>query len=173
MAETIFPDAPVTLRPATEEDEGFLVDMTLAAVNWDRPRLMREDVLAIAELNHYAVGWGRHGDVGVVATRDGRSIGAAWVRLFHPAYPGYGFVSGGFPELSMAVQDGHRGARVGTRLLDALLFRVESEGFHAVSLSVARRNRALHLYERAGFVVVEESPGTTSESLTMLVSLPR
>jgi GNAT superfamily N-acetyltransferase len=171
--EVNLPNAPVTMRPVNEEDEAFLVDMTTVAVNWDRPVLTREDVLAIAELNHYAVGWGRHGDVGVVALVDGQGIGAAWVRLFHPAYPGYGFVSGGIPELTMAVVAGHRGAGVGAALLDALLGRVEGEGFHAVSLSVARRNRALHLYGRAGFVVVEDSPGTTAESLTMVLTLPR
>jgi ribosomal protein S18 acetylase RimI-like enzyme len=166
----------VRLRTALPDDEGFLVDMTLAAVNWDRPLLTRADVLALNELNHYAVGWGRAGDLGVIAeseSDDGATtpVGAAWVRLFHPEYPGYGFVSGGVPELSMAVRGEYRGSGIGTRLMEALLADLRAAGSAAVSLSVARANRAVRLYERTGFVVVEDSPGTTRHSLTMMLTL--
>ncbi|MGH2971459.1 MAG: GNAT family N-acetyltransferase [Gaiellaceae bacterium] len=98
------------------------------------------------EAEKYIVGWGRPGDLGVVADDD---VGAAWVRLFTREDHGYGFVAPDVPELSIGVAQEARGRGVGTALLEELLSRVGT-----VSLSVETDNPAVRLYERFGFVRV-------------------
>jgi len=105
-----------------------------------------DEVLAWPELARYFEGWGRPGDLGVIA--DGE-VGAAWVRLFTKNDHGYGFVGPHVPELAIGVTRGARGRGVGTALLKDLLSRVGP-----VSLSVETDNPAVRLYERFGFVRV-------------------
>lgn len=96
-------------------------------------------------------GWLRTGDIGVIA-EDQRPLGAAWCRLFTGHEVGLsGFFDVETPVLAIAVCDGHRGAGVGTALLDAVLAAARAEGRRAISLSVGRSNPALRLYERTGF----------------------
>ena len=94
----------------------------------------------------YVDGWGRGGDLGVIAD-DG--LGAAWVRLFARDDHGYGFVAPHVPELAIGVAKEARGRGIGTALLGELLARVGP-----VSLSVDTENPAVRLYERFGFVRV-------------------
>jgi ribosomal protein S18 acetylase RimI-like enzyme len=103
-----------------------------------------DEVLARPELARYFEGWGRPGDLGVIA---GSDVGAAWVRLFTKDDHGYGFVAPHVPELAIGVTKGARGRGVGTALLEALLSRIGP-----VSLSVETDNPAVRLYERFGFV---------------------
>jgi ribosomal protein S18 acetylase RimI-like enzyme len=105
-----------------------------------------DEALARPEIARYVDGWGRAGDVGVVAHGD---VGAAWVRLFTDDDHGYGFVAADIPELSIGVAKEARGRGVGTALLEELLTRVGN-----VSLSVETDNPAVRLYERLGFVRV-------------------
>jgi GNAT superfamily N-acetyltransferase len=115
----------------------------------------------------YIGGWGRPGDVAVVADVDGRPVGAAWYRTFSADEPGYGFLDEGTPEISIAVEPEQRGRGVGTALLRALCRRAKRDGLEALSLSVERENPALRLYERIGFVEVEG----TADACTMRVDL--
>jgi ribosomal-protein-alanine N-acetyltransferase len=104
----------------------------------------------------YVRGWGRRGDVAVIAVDDdGRRLGAAWFRLFSEEEPGFGFVDAETPEISIAVAPDSRGRGIGTALLEALADRACHEGFHALSLSVRPGNPAARLYERFGFARVE------------------
>jgi len=127
--------------------------MLVEAVNWDpeRPAHAAGDVLARPEFAHYVEGWGRDGDVGVVAELDGVRIGAAWVRRFAADDAGYGFVHEAVPELSIGVDPQARGAGVGARLLHALLAALAEAGVGQVSLSVETANPAVRLYRRLGF----------------------
>ena len=94
-------------------------------------------------------------------------MGAAWVRLLPQSDPGYGFVDGATPELSMGVVRMWRGRGVGSRLLDALIAAARVRGLTSLSLSVEPDNYARRLYERVGFQHV----GEVSGSLTMLLRL--
>jgi ribosomal protein S18 acetylase RimI-like enzyme len=140
--------AVTALRPATAADEPFLREMLATAAAWRDAQPPAEPPAAVL---HYLEGFGRAGDVGVVAEVDGVPLGAAWVRRFDPAHPGFGFVGPDVPELSIAVRAGHRDAGIGSRLLAAVLDAVDAE---RVSLSVEPDNPARRLYERAGFVPV-------------------
>ena len=107
-------------------------------------------------LQRYISGWGRPGDVGMVAEDgSGQQIGAAWFRLYSPEQSGYGFIDPSTPEVSIAVEQEWRGHGVGTALLNALLQAAAAAGFQALSLSVSPDNPALHLYERLGFVKIK------------------
>jgi GNAT superfamily N-acetyltransferase len=117
----------------------------------------------------YIAGWGRDGDAGVVALEDGETVGAAWYRRFSADEPGYGYIDENIPEVSIAVEFGHRGRGAGTALLRALCERAAHDGIAALSLSVERDNPALRIYQRQGFAEV----GGTSEACTMRIDLGR
>ena len=178
------------LRPASASDAALLVDMVVLAVNWDadRPPVTRERVLADPRLAHYATGWPRTGDLGVVAIAtdpiasdtiasdtsspaaidpEAPAVGAAWLRVFSADDPGYGFVAPDVPELSVGVVPTWRGTGVGRALLRELVQQGAARGYDAISLSVERANRARALYLDEGFVVVAED----RDADTMLLRL--
>jgi ribosomal protein S18 acetylase RimI-like enzyme len=126
----------------------------------------RSGVLARPEVGHYIDGWGRLGDVGVVAD-DGAPLGAAWIRRFTRLDPGYGYVDDETPELSIGVIEDHRGRGLGTVMLHALVERAVAEGATRMSLSVEDENPARHLYERLGFVVVDRVGSSDTMVLTL------
>jgi ribosomal protein S18 acetylase RimI-like enzyme len=157
-------------RVSTHADQRLLVDMLYEAVNWyddgaeERPSL--DSMLAEPRNARYVERWGRPADLAVVAIdRQEEPIGAAWCRAFPAHAPGYGFVAPDIPELAIAVYPEFRGAGVGSLLLGALLAHASAAGVPGVSLSVARSNRARHLYLRYGFAVV----GGDGSSDTMLL----
>jgi ribosomal protein S18 acetylase RimI-like enzyme len=138
------------IRAATPRDIGFLWEATGWAANWRGGSEDKIDEDSFAAT--YVKSWGRHGDAGFVAEdEEGRPIGAAWYRFFSDDRHGYGYISPEIPELSIAVDPGHRGLGIGTALLEALRDRARSAGVSALSLSVEEDNPALRLYERLGF----------------------
>lgn len=159
-------------RLSAHADPAFLGEMLYEAVNWrddgadERPSL--EAVLSVPENARYIAEWGRPGDVAMYALdRRDEPVGAAWLRLFTAAAPGYGYVADDVPELAIAVYPEFRGQRVGTLLLGSVIARAERDRARGISLSVNRDNRVKHLYARYGFEVVAE-PG---DALTMLLDV--
>ena len=133
--------------------------MTEETMHWDLSS-SRETLAAIAslypEILRYAEGWGRAGDEGFIAEEEGRPIGAAWFRFFSKDAPAFGFIDEETPELGIALIPEARGQGVGTELLAALLGLARERGCARISLSVAIANPARVLYERFGFVKVED-----------------
>jgi ribosomal protein S18 acetylase RimI-like enzyme len=159
-------------RLSAQADPAFLAEMLYEAVNWhddgaeERPSL--EAALAVPENARYIAGWGRSGDIALYALdRSDEPVGAAWLRRFTAAEPGYGFVSDDIPELTIGVYPEFRRQRVGTLLLGSIIARADRDGARGISLSVNRGNPAKRLYARNGFEVVAE-PG---DALTMLLDL--
>jgi ribosomal protein S18 acetylase RimI-like enzyme len=147
----------LVIRPLTEADADCLWEMLYQAVYVPQgaeppPRkVVREPGMA-----HYAADWGRAGDLGYLAVdASGHTVGAAWLRLLVGPDRGYGTIDDTTPELAVAVMPIWRGQGIGTRLLIALLGAAR-ESYDAVSLSVQADNSALKLYQRLGFVVVED-----------------
>ena len=156
------------VRAATPEDAAFLREMLAIAADWRPgsparpvPEVMREPALA-----HYVAGWPRRGDFGFVGEVE-RPVGAAWCRLFTADDPGYGFVDGATPEVSIGVRAAARGRGVGTSLLTALVLEARRRGHPGLSLSVEPDNPAVALYERLGFEAVDHRGG----AITMTLSL--
>jgi ribosomal protein S18 acetylase RimI-like enzyme len=121
----------------------------------DKPTPNADQVLADPLYAMYLAGWPRPGDFGLIAEQD-RPVGAAWYRTYIEASHGYGFVAEDVPELSIAVILSHRHQGIGRRLLVDLINASVSQGYPALSLSVAEANPARRLYESVGFVLVEK-----------------
>jgi GNAT superfamily N-acetyltransferase len=157
----------IETRRATAADEPFLREMLFLApfVPPGADPLPRLD-LESPELTHYVDGFGRPGDLGVIARSDVGDIGAAWVRQLTSEDPGYGYVDDATPELTIAVAPEWRGQGVGLRLMRGLI-GAATGSVSAISLSCDPANPAMNLYDRLGFVAVGES-GT---SITMLLHL--
>jgi len=132
-----------------------------AAVSWDPVREFPRSELAIEhpELARYHRDWGRSGDTGVVAERDGVVVGVAFFRSFTEADHGHGFVDPETPELAVAVAEPERGAGVGTALLTELARVARAAGISRLSLSVDAGNPALRLYEQLGYRELSRDAG--------------
>ncbi|MBP7691158.1 MAG: GNAT family N-acetyltransferase [Anaerolineales bacterium] len=151
------PGRSLLIRPLTAQD-GVLVRKFLYQalhIPAGQPPFPAE-IVDQPELRRYSDGWGRPGDSGVVAQLGGLAVGVAWLRLWTPDEPGYGYVDAATPELSIAVLPDYRGRGIGRQLLDRLLDQAQGR-WPAVSLSVDRDNPAGRLYARLGFAVVAES----------------
>lgn len=145
----------IVIRDAEALDLRSLSVALAHAADWNGKRpISPGEALLRPDLAKYLSGWPWPDDIGVVASIDGRDVGAAWARRLTSASPGFGWVSDDIPELSMGVDPGVRGRGVGRALLDALIMRVRASAT-AMSLSVEDGNTAARkLYESAGFVVV-------------------
>jgi SAM-dependent methyltransferase len=132
----------IRIRSATTDDQSIV----------DEPPIER----------YHADFGSRPGDIGRIAVdRAGDPIGAAWLRRLE----GFGFVDADTPELGIAVVADRRGRGVGTALLRSLTAAVPR-----MSLSVDRRNPAMSLYARVGFVEVRTDG---EHSVTMLIDETR
>ena len=138
------------IREGGPQDVRFLRDMLRHAYYWRS----RDTEIPITR---YVNGWGRKGDRSVIAIDDYHPVGAAWYRLYTAREPGFGFIDDQTPELTIGVVPARRGKGIGSELLDALLDRARADGYARISLSVERRNPAVHLYESRGFRPVREA----------------
>jgi ribosomal protein S18 acetylase RimI-like enzyme len=165
-----------SIRSLTQEDEPFLWQMLYEAAH-----MAEEGESTVqAVVNHpliakYVNNWGRANDLGFVAIElnDNQPVGAAWLRLFTGDDKGFGWIDHTIPELAIAVLPGYTNQGVGTQLLARLLSAAKAS-YRSVSLSVRSSNRALSLYERSGFKIIEGSETinrTGGTSFTMKVDL--
>jgi GNAT superfamily N-acetyltransferase len=163
-------DSLWVIRRATSEDGPFMADMLVEAVNWSSEwkQRSRHRVLSTPRTAHYIAGWPRDTDLGVIAEADGERIGAAWLRLFPAADPGYGFVACDVPELTIGVTVPRRGRGAGRALLRAIAGQARSAGIRQISLSVERKNFARKLYLSEGYQIVDSSD---ADSDTMVKDL--
>ena len=144
------------LRYARASDESFLWDMLYYAAHMDADGLVNSNDARIDPfLAKYVEGWGREGDLGVIAEDEyGQPIGAAWLRVMPLAERGYPLVPEDFPEIAIAVDPNNTGGGLGGALLGALLDKAQTH-VSGVVLSVRDDNPAIRLYERFGFDVVD------------------
>jgi ribosomal protein S18 acetylase RimI-like enzyme len=148
----------IRVRDAESGDLSFLAEMLCEAAfppEAERPPV--SEVFADPRLARWVEGWGRAGDLAVIAAESDRLLGAAWCRLFDDAETRErGVIDSQTPELLIAVEPSSRGVGIGGRLLSALLVRVRAAAFPGVSLGVGETNPAIALYERHGFVKVDD-----------------
>jgi ribosomal protein S18 acetylase RimI-like enzyme len=157
------------LREAAASDEPFLWEMlyhSLYVPAGCTP--FSRDILSTPEIAKYLQGWGRPGDMAVIAldANSHEAIGAVWMRIFSGSEKGYGYVGDSTPELGIAVLPEHRGRGIGSVLLQRLV-EVATSSYDALSLSVSSDNPAQRLYYRAGF----ERVSSSGNSITMVKRL--
>ena len=105
------------------------------------------------DLQVYVRGFGESPhDHCLVAECDGKIIGAVWVRLMDD----YGHLDDQTPSLAISLYPDYRGQGIGTQLLRQMMELLRQEGYAQVSLSVQKENYALHMYQKAGFAIVED-----------------
>ncbi len=158
-------------RQLRKQDERFLWEMLYQAIyvppgQSPPPR----EIVFQPELACYVKGWGRDDDCGWMAIEraSAQPVGAAWLRLLAGDRRGYGYIDERTPEISLAMLPEYRGQGAGTELL-ARLIRSAQGRYPALSLSVTGGNRAIHIYERAGFRVVKEAGGSITMKLDLMV----
>lgn len=122
----------------------------------DQPPYPRT-IIGEPKVRVYIEGWGRPGDVCLVALVDGAYAGAVWTRALCGAAKGYGYLDDETSELVISLYAPYRGRGIGTALMRAMLAKLEGSGCRRVSLSVSRENPACRLYARLGFKVVGEN----------------
>jgi ribosomal protein S18 acetylase RimI-like enzyme len=145
-----------TIRPATPADEPFLWEMLYQSLYVEGQEPFPRDVVNRPQLARYVRHWGRAGDLGFIAEDAGshQPIGAVWSRLSNAADQGFAYLDERTPELGIALLPEYRGQGIGTALLEHLL-EAAKKLYPAISLSVSPNNRALQLYKRMGFEIVD------------------
>ena len=143
------------IRPLTPADEPLLWEMLYQGIHGSGSQgALSPDIVHQPEFARFVAGWGRPGDSGVIAhDRDQKKpIGAAWFR-----FPATGAETT-VPELTFAVRSENRRQGLGAALLTHLA-KAEPQ-YSTVSIPVSSENPAVRLYERFGFKVVDEKPGS-------------
>ena len=141
----------VTLRPATADDDELLLaiyastrEEELAALPW--PDEQKKAFVAMqhdAQTRHYRAHYtGTSYDIVLV---DGEPAGRLYVARW----------DGELRIVDIALLPAYRGLGIGERLLTALLAEADGAGA-SVTIHVEHQNRARRLYERLGFVEVED-----------------
>jgi ribosomal protein S18 acetylase RimI-like enzyme len=151
----------VVFRHAGADDVGDVRWALFEAVSWNPERRLPpfEVTIEHPELARYHRDWGRPGDVGVIARRGEDVVGVALCRLFTDDDHGHGYVDAETPELAVAVAEAHRGAGLGTRLVEELAAAARAAGFARLSLSVDEGNPAVRLYERLDYRELSRDEG--------------
>lgn len=166
-------DSTISFRQGEVADLPLLWQMLFeaAAAEPEIRKMGREIALSLPRIRKYVEGWGREGDLAVVASEaSGRPLGAAWFRLFPAEDSGYGFVGEDIPEVTIGVIEDARRRGIGGQLLEKIIEMARSEGYRALSLSVESESPAVKLYEKHGFIRQGPSEQRPT-SFTMLLEL--
>lgn len=88
-----------------------------------------------------------------IAELHGKAVGAVWARIMDD----YGHIDKKTPSLAISLFSEYRSNGIGTALLRKMLECLKGGGYRAVSLSCQKENRAVGLYQKAGFKVYSEN----------------
>lgn len=157
------------IRHADEGDVDAVQLGLYLAITWDKPDAPPlERAVQHPELARFWEGWGRRGDIGVVARSEHGLVGSAFGRLFTETDHSHGFVDEKTPEIGIGVVEHERGKGLGRRLMLALEEEALRNEIDALSLSVNISNPACALYESLGYVELDRDDA----SIRMMKALP-
>ena len=142
------------IRPIRPEEIPLLEDFLYEAIFIPEgvaapPRSIIEQ----EDLQVYVKDFGRRSDDHcLVAERDGKIVGAVWVRVMDD----YGHVDDRTPSLAISLYKEYRNQGIGTALLGQMLELLRRNGYRRVSLSVQKANYAFRMYQKAGFETIAD-----------------
>jgi len=148
----------IHIRPFESRDKALLPHFLAIAAHEEDVKI----AMSNPNLARYVAGFGRDGDVAVVA-EDGEAgavVGVVWARFWTRNNFGFGFVDEATPELAVAVEVELQGQGIGARLIEALMSELRVSRCEQVSLNVRADSRVVAFYERLGFVKIEGSERT-------------
>ena len=151
-------DSTFSIRDLQPAEYPFLREMFYTAIHvraGDTPP--PKSIIDTPALAKYIANWGRLDDIALVAEQKGQLVGAIWCRLLKNPQKGYGYIDDQTPELSLAIHPNFRNRGLGTQLMQYAFEALIAKGFKQVSLSVDQDNKAVSLYKRLGFELVEEA----------------
>jgi ribosomal protein S18 acetylase RimI-like enzyme len=155
-------------RKIEKSDYGLLREMLYEALfvpEGEKP--YDESVVNHPEISRYIDNWGKKSDFGIIVHNEQEIIGAIWGRIFLKTNKGFGFVDEDTPELTMAVKSEYRNQGFGKSLMIKFLQFARESGYKHISLSVDKRNRAVDLYKRMGFKIIDE----IDSAYTMIIKI--
>ena len=120
----------LSLRQASASDQDFIWEMLFLAAHADRQAgATLQSIRNDPDLIRYGGDFGaRRGDLGVIGSKNGREVGAAWIRQFiEDEVELASYVAPDIPELAIAVLPELVGRGIGSRLPAALIDRSTGE----------------------------------------------
>lgn len=112
------------------------------------------EIIKQPELQIYLENFGEQkADKGLVAEKDGKVVGAVWVRIMND----YGHIDDETPSFAISLYKEYRGEGIGTELMKAMLKLLKENGYKKASLAVQKENYAVKMYQKLGFVIVDEN----------------
>lgn len=113
-----------------------------------------KSIIELPELQVYVKDFGdEKSDIAFVAEIDNRFVGMVWVRIMND----YGHIDDCIPSLAISIYKEYRGQGIGEALMRTMIDFLGKLEYPAVSLAVQKRNKALNLYKKLGFEVVDEN----------------
>ena len=111
-------------------------------------------IIELPELKLYYEDFGKgSADYCFVAEDDGRVVGAVWTRIMND----YGHVDDDTPSFAISLYKEYRGHGTGTKLMLKMLELLKTKGYKQASLAVQKANYAVKMYEKVGFVTVDQN----------------
>ena len=123
----------------------------------DKESPIPRDVLEQPELRVFIDEFGQPDDHCLVVEMNGCVVGAIWARVLPVSAGAYGCVDDETPFLAISLLEQYRGKGTGSRLLNEMISLLREKGYSRVSLAVQKDNYALRMYEKAGFVTIDEN----------------
>lgn len=140
------------IRNLEKHDLSFLQDMVYeSAFVPDGQQPFPRTILDEPSVSKFFNNWGEQGsDIGLIAEKYTKPIGAIWLRLFDENQTSIGDKE--TPEIGMAILKEFRGHGIGNALMRKLETQAKNYGYQKLGLSVDPRNPARRLYEKSGYV---------------------
>lgn len=138
-----------TIRLATEADLPYMTEVLLFAAAASGEYISLDTLEKHPDTLKYVKNFPQPRELGVVAEIQGKSVGAAWIRLFSHVDSEDGLLS---PEITVGVSEKYRKAGIGAQILLELYAEAKKSGWTKLSLGVHRQNViAKALYAQQGW----------------------
>ena len=112
------------------------------------------EIIELPELKIYYENFGTGtADNCIVADDDGKVIGAVWTRIMND----YSHVDDDTPSFAISLYKEYRGRGIGTWMMNEMLAILKEKGYKQASLAVQKANYAVRMYEKVGFITVNEN----------------